>query len=196
MYIAFEGIDCVGKSTQIELLKKDFKEAIFTKEPGATELGLKLREILLESEIKISKRAEILLFLADRAQHIELLLKNNLNKTIISDRSFISGMAYAKDFDKEVLFKLNSFATDGIFPQKIVFLKANKELIKQRLNAKKLDSIEKRGIEYFLSVQEKLEELLIFLKNKIDFDVLMLDANLSIEELNNKIKDFIDDKRT
>ncbi|EAH5176940.1 dTMP kinase [Campylobacter lari] len=194
MYIAFEGVDCVGKSTQIELLKKCFKDAIFTKEPGGSELGVHLRKILLESKMQFSKKAELLLFLADRANLIDMHLAQNKNKLIISDRSFVSNMAYAKfDFDQNVLFELNSFATGGVFPQKVVFLHGSKELIEQRLSKKDLDSIEKRGVEYFLNIQNALEETLEFLKTKIDMKILKLDASLSIENLHEKIKEFIND---
>ncbi len=192
MYVVIEGIDCVGKTTQIELLKKYFKEAIFTKEPGATKLGEKIREILLNGEIEFSKKTELLLFLADRANHIDLFLSKYKDKLVISDRSFISGMAYANEFDKKTLFELNLFATNGIFPKKVVFLYASKELIKQRLAFKKLDTIEKRGVKYFLEIQNKLEEVLNFLQNKIDFEILKLDASLSIQEIHKKIKEFID----
>ncbi|EAK9946417.1 dTMP kinase [Campylobacter lari] len=194
MYIAFEGVDCVGKSTQIELLKKYFHNAFFTKEPGGSELGVHLRKILLESKMQFSKKAELLLFLADRANLIDMHLAQNKNKLIISDRSFISNMAYARcDFDQKILFELNSFATGGLFPQKVVFLHGSKELIEQRLSKKDLDSIEKRGIEYFLNIQKALEETLEFLKTKIDIKILKLDASLSIENLHEKIKEFIDD---
>ncbi|EAK9868901.1 dTMP kinase [Campylobacter lari] len=194
MYIAFEGVDCVGKSTQIELLKKYFKDAIFTKEPGGSELGMHLRKILLESKMQFSKKAELLLFLADRANLIDMHLVQNKNKLIISDRSFVSNMAYAKfDFDQNILFDLNSFATGGFFPQKIVFLHGSKELIEQRLSKKNLDSIEKRGVEYFLNIQNALEETLEFLKTKINIKILKLDASLSIENLHEKIKEFIND---
>ncbi|MBZ7954026.1 dTMP kinase [Campylobacter sp. W0018] len=191
MYVAFEGIDCVGKSTQISLLKEIYKEAIFTLEPGGTDLGKSLRDILLYQNLNLKKRAEVLLFLADRAQHYEEVIHPNKDKLIISDRSFISGMAYAVDFDDELLFSLNSFALDHFFPKKIIFLKADEKLIKQRLGEKKQDTIEKRGIEYFLNVQNKLENILFFLKNKIQIEILQLDANKSIEELHTKIKDFL-----
>ncbi|MFB1639656.1 dTMP kinase [Campylobacter sp. MRC_CM3] len=193
MYVAFEGIDCVGKSTQISLLKKIYKEAIFTLEPGGTNLGKSLRDILLHQNLNLKKRAEILLFLADRAQHYEEIIYPNKNKLIISDRSFISGMAYAVDFDDELLFSLNSFALDHFFPQKIIFLKADANLIKQRLGEKNLDIIEQRGIEYFLNVQNKLENILLFLRNKIQIEILKLNANQTIEELHIKIKEFLND---
>ncbi|WP_270977760.1 dTMP kinase [Campylobacter helveticus] len=193
MYIVLEGIDCVGKSTQIELLKPIFKDAIFTSEPGATKLGEHLRELLLNRPYPISSKAELLLFLADRNQHYEELLRENEEKLIISDRSIISGMAYAKNFDLDILFNLNAFALNDFFPQKAIFLRADEALLKERMAQKNLDSIEKRGVWYFMEVQEKMEEVLNFLKLKIDLKVLNLDARESIENLHNKIKEFIDD---
>ncbi|KAA6226347.1 MULTISPECIES: dTMP kinase [unclassified Campylobacter] len=191
MYVAFEGIDCMGKSTQIELLKNDFKDAIFTMEPGGTEFGKHLRELLLNKPFTISKRAELFLFLADRTQHFEEILNENKNKLIISDRSFISGIAYAKDFDKDFLLKLNIFALNEYMPQKIVFLKGDENLINQRFKQKSLDSIEKRGVSYFLDVQKNIEEVLFLLKDKTK--ILTLNASDSIEILHKKIKEFIND---
>lgn len=194
MYIAFEGVDCVGKSTQIDLLKQEFKSAIFTQEPGGSDLGMHLRELLLNKPFDISKKAEFLLFLADRAEHYEKVLKPNKDKLIISDRSLISGIAYAsKEFDQNILLRLNSFALDGCFPDKVIFLKANRELIEERLKKKKTDSIEKFGSHFFIQVQEKIILTLDFLKNETKIKTLMLDASLSIEKLHYKIKEFIND---
>ena len=194
MYIAFEGVDCVGKSTQIELLKKEFKDAIFTQEPGGSELGIYLRDLLLKKPFDISKKAEFLLFLADRAEHYEKVLKPNKNKLIISDRSLISGIAYAsKEFDQNILINLNSFALDGCFPDKVIFLKGNKDLIEKRLKNKDLDSIEKLKSPLFMQIQEKIILTLEFLKNKTKMKILTLDANLSIEKIHHNIKEFIND---
>ena len=132
MYILFEGIDGCGKSTQIELLRSKLN-AIVTKEPGGTGLGEKLREILLHSDVK-SKEAELLLFLADRAEHFKEIIEPNLDKIILSDRGFISGIAYAMSggFDMEFLIELNRFALSGIMPQKIVlFIITKDEAIKR-----------------------------------------------------------------
>lgn len=194
MYVVFEGIDGVGKSTQIELLKAIYPHAIFSYEPGATQLGKHLRELLLEKNAQFSKRAEILLFLADRAEHYEDILSKNANKLIITDRSFISGIAYAnKAFEFEMLLSLNAFALNGFFPQKCVFLKADEALLKERFAAKGLDKIEQRGAEYFLSVQNALEECLEILTRKINLKVLSLNARDSVTNLHEKIKEFIDD---
>jgi len=94
MYVIFEGIDGCGKTTQIELLKNSFSKLIVTKEPGGTEFGIKAREILLHSEIK-SAKAELLLFLADRAEHYKEVVEPNLDALVVSDRGFLSGIAYA-----------------------------------------------------------------------------------------------------
>lgn len=194
MYVVFEGIDGVGKSTQIELLKAIYPQAVFSYEPGATPLGKHLRELLLKKNARFGKRAEILLFLADRAEHYEEILSTNQDKLIISDRSFISGIAYAnKAFDFETLLSLNSFVLNGFFPQKCVFLKADEALLKERFAAKGLDKIEQRGIEYFLNVQNALQECLKILAFKQNLRILSLDAGQSIEFLHEKIKDFIDD---
>jgi dTMP kinase len=135
MYIAIEGIDTAGKSTQIELLKKEI-DAIFIKEPGFTPLGKKIREILLNDEI--SKKAELFLFLADRAESIEKVVKPNYNRLIISDRSVISGIAYGMEwFDFDMLVNLNRFATDSIFPQFVIILKLSQKELIRRLNLKK-----------------------------------------------------------
>ena len=90
MLINFEGVDGVGKSTQINLLKQAYPDAIITKEPGGTQLGQMIREYLMSSASKISGRAEIFLFLADRAEHYEKVLKPNYGNLILSDRSFVS----------------------------------------------------------------------------------------------------------
>lgn len=77
------------------------------------------------------------------------------------------------------------------FPQKVIFLKGDENLIKERLSQKEQDAIEKRGIDYFLSVQDKLENTLYFLKEKINLQVLTLNANDTKENLHQKIKDFL-----
>ena len=95
MLINLEGIDGTGKSTQIALLASTFKDAIITKEPGATPLGEQIRKIILGDNLNICHQAEMFLFLADRAEHYEKIIKPNRDKIVFCDRSFISGIAYA-----------------------------------------------------------------------------------------------------
>ena len=192
MYILFEGIDGAGKSTQIARLAAAFPQAIVTKEPGGTKLGENLREILLK-ENDLDKRAEILLFLADRAEHSGKIIKPNSDKMILSDRGFVSGMAYALaggNFSFEELLNLNKFALQGNFPQKIVFFKADESTLRSRLGSRaQMDGIEARGFAYLLRVQDAMEEIL----QKLDISYVTIDAALDEEKITNLIKEFIND---
>jgi len=188
MYIAIEGIDTAGKSTQIELLKKTYPNALFIKEPGFTKLGNKIREIIFNDEI--SKKAELFLFLADRSELSEKIIKKNLNKLIISDRSVISGIAYAMPFfDFDMLVNLNKFATNSLFPQFVIILKLEKEDLIKRISLKEKDNIEKRGIDYLLNIQENI----ITTCNRLEIPYLLLDATNSIEEIHFRIKKAINE---
>lgn len=192
MYILFEGIDGAGKSTQIARLAAAYPQAIVTKEPGGTKLGENLREILLK-ENDLDKRAEILLFLADRAEHFGKIIKPNSDKMILSDRGFVSGMAYALvggNFSLEELLNLNKFALQGNFPQKIVFFKADENTLRSRLNSRaQMDCIEARGFSYLLKVQDAMEEIL----QKLGVRYVTIGAAWDEEKITNLIKEFIND---
>ncbi|NOQ30645.1 MAG: dTMP kinase [Helicobacteraceae bacterium] len=186
MYIALEGIDTAGKSTQMQELKKLYPTAIFTKEPGGTELGVKIRELVLFDDVQ-SPTTELFLFLADRAEHIQRVIKPNLSGTIISDRSVVSGLAYAliqKNFEPERLVSLNLFATDNTLPNHIIILKLTKEELEYRLSQKEHDKIEARGSDYLLSIQDALIEACELLELKYS----VIDATLSIEEITQSIQ--------
>jgi len=189
MYILFEGIDTCGKSTQISLLAENIPDLIITKEPGGTQFGIKAREILLTDSLS-SKRAELLLFLADRAEHYQEVIKANRNRIVISDRGFISGIGYAlanDDFDFDELVRLNKFALEDHFPDKIVLFITNMETLKERTSAKTLDGIELRGLEYLLSVQEHMKESII----KLGIPHLFIDATDSIENIHQSILTYL-----
>ena len=100
MFITFEGIEGSGKSTQIQMLKEFFEKkslkAFFTKEPGSSEIGKEIRSILLNKENKIYPQTEIFLNFADRVQHVQEIIKPNLNegKIVVSDRYYDSSVAY------------------------------------------------------------------------------------------------------
>ena len=186
MYIAIEGIDTAGKSTQIELLKKEFDNILFIKEPGFTHFGEKIRNIIFNDNI--SKKTELFLFLADRAETIEKIVKPNLNKHILTDRSVVSGIAYAMEFfDFNMLVNLNKFATDSIFPEYVIILKLDKNTLQYRLSQKTHDNIEKRGIDYLLNIQDNMLEVC----NRLEIPYLLLDASKPVEEINFRIKKVI-----
>ena len=189
MYILFEGIDTCGKSTQIDLIANEHPEIVITHEPGGTPFGKKAREILLADSLA-SKRAELLLFLADRAEHYEEVIEPNKDKVIISDRGFISGIGYALangDFDFEELVRLNKFALKEHFPDRIVLFLTDMETLKERTSAKSLDGIELRGLEYLLTVQEHMRESIV----KLDIPHLFIDATDSIENIHQSILTYL-----
>ena len=181
MYVLFEGIDTCGKSTQIEMIEKVFDNTIITKEPGGTSFGVQAREILLKDSLS-SKRAELLLFLADRAEHYEQIIKPNKNKLILSDRGFLSGIGYAlanDDFEFNHLVELNKFALDEHFPELIFLFITNMETLTKRMGEKKLDGIELRGLEYLLTVQEHMKNSL----EKLNIPYVLIDATDTIENI-------------
>jgi len=191
MYILFEGIDTTGKSTQIELLKNRFPQYIYTKEPGGTDFGIKAREILLEGKLT-SKRAELLLFLADRAEHYREIIYKNRDNTIISDRGFLSGIGYALangDFEFDKLLELNRFALEDNLPDKIVLFTTNIDTLKERMGEKSLDGIEKRGLEYLIRVQEFMINSL----KKLEIDYILIDSTTnSISQIQDMVESYIE----
>ena len=189
MYILFEGIDTCGKSTQIDLIAHNHPEIIVTHEPGGTPFGKKAREILL-SDALASKRAELLLFLADRAEHYQEVIAPNKDSVIISDRGFLSGLGYALangDFDFDELVSLNKFALEGHFPDKVVLFLTDMETLEERTSAKTLDGIELRGLEYLLRVQEHMKESIL----KLGIPHLFIDATMDIETIHTQISDYL-----
>ena len=185
MYIAIEGIDTAGKSTQISRLTNHFPHAVITKEPGATEIGKEIREMVLSAKAK-SKKAEFLLFLADRAEHIKEVIEPNIDKMIISDRSAVSGVAYALiqgEIDKKDLVELNNFATNSIYPKKVFLLKLTKEELEYRLSQKELDGIELRGSEYLLKIQDAIIEA----AGLLNLELVIIDATKNIESITEEI---------
>ncbi len=185
MYIAIEGIDTAGKSTQIECLKSIFHEALYTKEPGGTPAGVEIRSMVLHGQLK-SKMAELLLFLADRAEHTESIILPNIKNLIISDRSAVSGVAYAlvqNICDIDTLVSLNTLATGGHLPDIVFILKLTPEVLAYRLSQKEHDVIESRGMDYLLGIQDAL----IKASTALGIKTHVIDASQSIDTITNEI---------
>jgi len=189
MYILFEGIDTCGKSTQLNLIAQKHPEVVVTHEPGGTPFGKQARQILLQANLS-SKRAELLLFLADRAEHYKEVIEANKDSVILCDRGFLSGIGYALahgDFEFEELVSLNRFALEGHFPDKIILFLIDEATLKQRTSNKSLDGIELRGLKYLLEVQEQMKQSVI----KLGIPHLFLDATASIEQIHQQITDYL-----
>ena len=193
MYVVLEGIDTAGKSTQLSILKEKYPEAIFTKEPGGTEIGVKLRQMVLNGEAS-SKTAEMFLFLADRAEHAHEVIEQNKEKTVISDRGFLSGIAYAKTFPIDTTIDLNLLALQNSLPNKIIILELSREELEYRLSQKVQDSIEKRGSQYLLDIQSRMIQAIEIINTKLDtkIEVLIVDASNPIEAIAGKIESFLE----
>jgi dTMP kinase len=192
MYITIEGIDTAGKSTQIAALSDFFPNAVITKEPGGTELGKEIRKIVLGAKAK-SKKAEFLLFLADRAEHIKEIVEPNKEKMIISDRSAVSGVAYALiqgEISETAIVHLNRFATNGIYPEKVFLLRLTKEELEFRLSQKELDGIELRGSAYLLEIQNAI----IKAAELLQIELIEIDATQNRETITQQILNNMKDR--
>ena len=190
MYVLFEGVDTSGKSTQLDLLHQHYPEAIITKEPGGTALGMTLRELILHQGVH-SHKTELFLFLADRSEHYHDIILPHREKMIFSDRGLISGIAYAlanhPSYDMDFLITLNRFALDGTLPDKVIYLQTNEALIQERMGEKNEDMIEKRGIDYLLKIQSIMIEVL----DTLNIDYITIDASQTKEVIHQKIREFI-----
>lgn len=129
-FITFEGIDGSGKSTQLRMLASELRlrgfDVLATCEPGGTPLGRRLREAFLETEETVAPLAELLLFAADRAQHVNFLVKPALesNKIVISDRYSDATAAYqgaGRGFDEQTIKQVIRLATGGLKPDLTLF---------------------------------------------------------------------------
>jgi len=129
-FITFEGIDGSGKSTQLRMLAFELQtrgiDVVTTCEPGGTPLGRALREAFLETWEPVAPMAELLAFAADRAQHVEHLIKPAIDagKVVISDRYADATYAYqgaGRGFSEEKVLQAIDLATDGLKPDLTLF---------------------------------------------------------------------------
>src|SRR6202022_1314538 len=125
MFITLEGVEGSGKTTQAALvadaLRKEGRRVTLTHEPGGTRAGEAIRAIFLDPAVSLDVAAELLLVLADRAQHVREKLKPTLaaGEIVISDRysdSTVAYQGYGRGFDLKLLDELNRLARDGIPP--------------------------------------------------------------------------------
>jgi dTMP kinase len=152
-FITFEGIDGSGKSTQLRMLAGELRsrgmDVLTTREPGGTPLGQRLREAFLETEENVSPLAELLLFAADRAQHVELLIKPTLaeGRTVISDRFADATFAYqgaGRGFTEKTIKDVIKLATTGLKPDLTLFFDLSIENAIKRMNSR-LDAGERQN---------------------------------------------------
>ena len=161
LFITFEGADGCGKTTQIELLNKYLQEKGFktlvTRDPGAKGWGEKLREILLNYDGEVSPNCESFLFLADRAQHVDCVIKPALKDGVIvlCDRhtdSTVAYQGYGRQLDIAQIKKLNEIAVNGLKPDLTIVFDIDIETSMQRVGKTK-DRMESAGMDFFNRVR-------------------------------------------
>jgi dTMP kinase len=183
-YILFEGIDGVGKSTQIKLLDDRFHNLVITREPGGTDFGLQIREILLNSTLTLSPMSETLFFLVDRAEHFNRIVSfaTANGGTVVSDRGLLSGIAYSRDeaFTDRELIDLNLKAIKNRKPDLLFLFTISKEKYIERLEKRgNLDRIESFGIDFAMETQERFKKFSELVAKK----VVYIDSEKSMKEI-------------
>jgi dTMP kinase len=153
LYLAFEGTEACGKSTQAALLAQRIG-ALLTRETGGTDIGSRIRSILHDTSVdNLSARAEALLTAADRAQHIAEIVRPALEsgRSVVSDRSVYSSLAYqgyGRQLDVDEIRHLNRWGTDGTWPDVVVFLEMPDDVIAERMSGRELDRFEAAGAAF------------------------------------------------
>lgn len=145
MFVTVEGVEGAGKSTLMNMLVREFERRglpfVRTREPGGCGLGAKLRPILLDVSSTLDSRAELFLFLADRAQHVAEVIRPALERGewVLCDRyadSTIAYQGYGRGMDADRLQELNDHATGGLWPERTLLLDLPVEQGLQRARAR------------------------------------------------------------
>jgi dTMP kinase len=195
LFITFEGVDGCGKTTQwqriTEALKHHYpnQEVIQTRNPGGTRLGKAIRSLLLtpttEGEHPMAPMAELLLYMADRAQHVEEVVRPALerNAIVLCDRFIDSSIAYqgaARGIEAPLIMHLNDIACGSVSPHLTLLFDADIEILAKRVEARGgKDRLELEGLQF----QQKVQHGFRTLAKQYPKRIHTLDAALPIEAL-------------
>jgi len=195
LFITFEGIDGCGKTTQINLLNDYLKSksynTILTLEPGGSDIGKNLRQILLHHDGFVDDTCELLLYLADRAQHTQTVILENINRgnIVLCDRyidSTVAYQGYARKGDIDKINLLNNIATKGLLPDITFLFDIDVEIAQTRVGKEK-DRLEKESIDFHNRVREGYLEI----ARKND-RIKVIDSSKDIESIFEEVKKQID----
>jgi len=196
LFISFEGIDGVGKSTQADLLEtwlsEQGKTVLRTLEPGGTDVGVEIRKILLHHKGDLAPRAEAALFAADRAHHVASKIRPALERgeIVITDRYFDSSVAYqgaGRDLSRTEVRDLSLWAVGGLLPQLTVLLDLPAEEARSRRNTSgtEPDRLEREKTEFFETVRSAYLDLAAAEPDRF----LVVDASVSVEKMQTLIRE-------
>jgi dTMP kinase len=195
LFVTLEGGDGSGKTTQAELLEqwltRSGRTVVRTREPGGTDLGVEVREIVLHSRGHVAPRAEALLYAADRAQHIATRVRPALERgeVVIQDRYLDSSVAYqgaGRVLDAGEIRSLSLWAAEGLLPDLTVLLDLDEAAARERLdNARtRYDRLEAEESDFHARVRAAYRELAEAEPNRF----LVLDATLPIDDIAGRIR--------
>lgn len=196
LFISFEGIDGVGKSTQADLLETWLqgkgKTVVRTLEPGGTEVGVEIRKILLHHRGDLAPRAEAALFAADRAHHVASKIRPALSRgdIVITDRYFDSSVAYqgaGRELSQTEVRDLSLWAVGGLLPDLTVLLDLPADVARNRRNGSgtEPDRLESEKIEFFERARQAYLDLAKAEPNRF----LVIDASATVEQMQQQIVD-------
>lgn len=194
MFIVMEGMDGAGKSTQIELLRHYYQDknqtVLFTREPGGTAIGERLREIVLSSEYReMDFRTEALIYAASRAQLVSEVIRPALQRgeTVISDRYVVSSYVYqgiARELGVSKIAEINQFGTGGLIPDITIFLTIRQEVALQRKKKQKEpDRLEAESEDF----HEKVNSGFLKIAETYPYPKAVIIAEGTPEEIHEKI---------
>lgn len=200
LFISFEGIDGVGKSTQIELLEKHLsglgRKTMRTFEPGGTELGVEIRHLLLHRKGEVAPRAEALLYAADRAHHVATKVRPALEAgtDVIIDRYLDSSVAYqgaGRELDATEIRNLSLFAVQGLLPDLTILLdlEASAALSRRETTGQEPDRLEREKVSFFEAVRAAYLKLAEAEPQRF----FVVDAGQSVAELAKQIQTRVDE---
>jgi len=199
LFITLEGLDGSGKTTQVrgitQALASRGLSYVLTREPGGTELGECVREMLLSHRFpQMGKRTEMLLYAASRAQHVDEVIRPSLaqGKYVICDRFIDSSLVYqglGLGLGINKVFDVNMIATEDLLPDLTIVLGLSPEQFRRRLADKgELDRIESRSLDYHQSVNEGYQHLQQLFPDR----VVSFDGSLAPEHITRAIMEKID----
>jgi len=198
IFISFEGIDGCGKTTQVQMLSSYLKQLnkniIVIHEPGVTEIGEKIRKLIIDNTML--PITEALLYAASRAELVKQIIKPSLEaqKIIICDRFIDSSIAYqgvARKIGIDKILSINSYAIDKIMPDITFYLDIKPEIsIIRKKNQKSLDRIEKEDLAFHNQVCQGYHQLMQLYPKRI----YKLDATQSEDSLHKQICSILNEK--